>query len=80
MMRWRDDRGSATVAAALVCVAIIGLAIAFVYVGSAVSARHRVQAAADLAALAAAADLSCGAAEMIAGGDGGGAGGLPDRR
>lgn len=52
-------------------VVLVALAVALLHVGSAVAARHRAQAAADLAALAVAAALhrgaesSCGAAESI---------------
>ena len=57
----RADRGSAT----LVAVAMMAVLMAFttggVYVGSAVIARHRAQAAADLTALAAAGSLVGGA-------------------
>jgi secretion/DNA translocation related TadE-like protein len=41
--------------------ALLSVTVGGVYVGSAVVARHRAQAAADLAALAAAAELTAGA-------------------
>ncbi|WP_018180207.1 Rv3654c family TadE-like protein [Jongsikchunia kroppenstedtii] len=67
--RLADDRGSATVAAAFACLAITAFVALIVYLGAAMSARHRAQAAADLAALAAAgaATDQCAAASTIAG-------------
>jgi len=66
--RFADDRGSATIAAAFACLALTALMALIVYVGAAISARHRAQAAADLAALAAAGATSdqCAAASRIA--------------
>jgi secretion/DNA translocation related TadE-like protein len=67
-----DERGSATVMGACVVAALAGLVVVIVYVGAAVSARHQVQSAADLGALAAAQALMvgggdpCGEAEVIA--------------
>ncbi|WP_325027375.1 Rv3654c family TadE-like protein [Gordonia iterans] len=52
--RWSDERGFATVAAALTIAGLAVLLIAMFGVGGAVQARHRAQAAADLGALAAA--------------------------
>lgn len=49
-----DERGAATVAAAVALVALVSLTGGGVCVGAAVVARHRAQAAADLAALTAA--------------------------
>ena len=61
--RWshRDDRGSATVVAAAMVAVLLCVTAAGAYLGSVVVARHRAQAAADLAALAAAARLPSGA-------------------
>ncbi|MGY6657650.1 Rv3654c family TadE-like protein [Amycolatopsis sp. TRM77291] len=57
-----DDRGVATVwTASMVAVLVCAAAIAF-WIGSAVTTRHRVEAAADLAALAAASHASSGPA------------------
>jgi secretion/DNA translocation related TadE-like protein len=65
--RWprsnQDDRGSATLVAVAVMAVLLALTLGGVAVGSAVIARHRAQAAADLAALAAAAHLADGAGE-----------------
>lgn len=55
------DRGSATLVAVAMMAGLIAMTVACVYLGSAVIARHRVQAAADLAALAAAGRLTHGA-------------------
>ena len=55
-----DDRGSATVVAAAMVAVLLCVTGAGAYVGSAVVARHRAQAAADLAALAAAARMPSG--------------------
>lgn len=66
--RMGDDRGFATVAAAFVCLALTVMAAFVVYIGAAMSARHRAQAAADLAALAAAgaeADQCAAAARIV---------------
>lgn len=54
---WRDDSGAASVAAALVLVGLLVVTVAVVQVGAVVVARHRAQAGADLAALAAASAL-----------------------
>lgn len=70
-----DDLGSATVlVVALACVAIV-LASALAGLGAAVAARHRAEAAADLAALAGAQALqsgepACPVAEEIAAANG----------
>jgi secretion/DNA translocation related TadE-like protein len=66
--RLADDRGSATIAAAFACLTITAFAALIVYLGAAMSARHRAQAAADLAALAAAGATTdqCAAASAIA--------------
>ncbi|MFD9826718.1 Rv3654c family TadE-like protein [Tsukamurella tyrosinosolvens] len=66
----RED-GVATVLAAVLVAAIVVVAIMVIDVGAAVSARHRAQAAADLAALAGAASAidaeeACGAADRLA--------------
>jgi secretion/DNA translocation related TadE-like protein len=56
----RRDRGSATLLAVAMLAVILAAVGAVVVVGSAVIARHRAQAAADLAALAAAGRLAAG--------------------
>lgn len=66
----RED-GVATVLAAVMVAAIVVVAIMVVDVGAAVSARHRAQSAADLAALAGAASAidaegACAAADRLA--------------
>ncbi|SDC62404.1 Rv3654c family TadE-like protein [Rhodococcus tukisamuensis] len=67
------ERGAATVVACLAMLALVSVAVLVVSLGSAVSARHRAQSAADLAALATAAALgrgqraACAAADDIAG-------------
>lgn len=50
----RDERGSATVMSCFAMLALIALVLTVGHLGSAVVARHRAQAAADLGALAAA--------------------------
>ncbi|WP_069166559.1 Rv3654c family TadE-like protein [Nocardia altamirensis] len=66
------DEGGATVFACLVLVGLIGVTLLVGQVGVGVVARHRAQAAADLAALAAAGELvagvdaGCAAASMVA--------------
>lgn len=55
-----DDTGAATVLGALLIIVLVVLALGGVHLGAAVVARHRAQAAADLAALAAAAWLADG--------------------
>lgn len=55
-----DDSGVATVHAALAAVLVLGLAVVGIDLGGAVLARHRAEAAADLAALAAATDAALG--------------------
>ncbi|WUI29086.1 flp pilus-assembly TadE/G-like family protein [Mycobacterium sp. NBC_00419] len=57
-----DEAGSATVLGALLIAVLVVIALAGVQLGGAVVARHRAQAAADLAALAAAAALPEGPA------------------
>lgn len=52
-----DDRGSGTVLTAALLVVVAGLASVVTTLGSAVLARHRAEAAADLAALAGATAL-----------------------
>jgi secretion/DNA translocation related TadE-like protein len=67
--RWRslgNDRGSATVVAAAMVAVLLCVTGAGAYVGSAVVARHRAQAAADLAALAAAARMPSGVSAACA--------------
>ncbi|AQA23495.1 flp pilus-assembly TadE/G-like family protein [Rhodococcus sp. MTM3W5.2] len=69
----RGERGAATVLACWAMLALIAVAALVIHLGSAVSARHRAQSAADLAALAAAAALergteaACAEATTIAG-------------
>lgn len=58
-----DDRGVGTVFAAFALLVLLALASAGIEIGGAVTARHRAQAAADLAALAA-------AGQSVLGGDG----------
>ncbi len=55
-----------SVIAAAMCGVLVAVTIGGVYVGAAVVARHRAQAAADLAALAAAASIGDGAAHACA--------------
>lgn len=62
----RGEAGAATVFAALALAGLLGLTVLVGQVGAAVVARHRVQAAADLAALAAAGALVYGAVEACA--------------
>ncbi|MFG1797363.1 Rv3654c family TadE-like protein [Nocardia sp. NPDC049149] len=71
--RWcGSEEGGATVFACLVLVGLIGVTLLVGQVGVGVVARHRAQAAADLAALAAAGelvagvDVGCGAASTVA--------------
>jgi secretion/DNA translocation related TadE-like protein len=72
MSRLRGDRGSATIVALAMMAALLAVTVGGFYIGSAVIARHRAQAAADLSALAAAARLpvgveaACSQAKMIA--------------
>ena len=61
-----SERGSATVTAAFAAAVLMTLGVAGVQIGGAVVARHRAQAAADLAALAAAAALPAGSAAACA--------------
>jgi secretion/DNA translocation related TadE-like protein len=68
----RGERGSATLVAVAAIGALLALTVGGFHIGSAVISRHRAQAAADLAALAAAArvpagiDAACGQASAIA--------------
>lgn len=68
---WRGEDGSATIAACLVSAALIATTTLVVQFSAVVVARHRVQSAADLAALAAAGELwngaesACTAAESL---------------
>lgn len=55
-----DDAGSATALAAFAVAALVTVAVGAIWIGAAVIARHRAQAAADLAALAAAQRLAAG--------------------
>ncbi|MFC7958483.1 Rv3654c family TadE-like protein [Rhodococcoides kroppenstedtii] len=65
------DRGSASVIGAFVVLSLVVVTATVMWVGAAVAARHRVQAAADLAALAGAAALvegdaaGCAAARVV---------------
>jgi secretion/DNA translocation related TadE-like protein len=56
----QDERGSASIIAVAMIGVLIMLTTAFMYLGSAVAARHRAQSAADLAALSAAGRLPLG--------------------
>ena len=72
MNRVDDDRGSATVMAAILVSAILAVSLGGTALGSVIVARHRAQSAADLAALAAAAkapageDAACRQAQAVA--------------
>ncbi|WP_182347318.1 Rv3654c family TadE-like protein [Tomitella gaofuii] len=73
--RAHGDTGSATVFAAFGMLALLTFTVLCVQVGGAMVARHRAQAAADLAALAAATALAdgggaCAAARTVAGRNG----------
>ncbi|TXG89304.1 pilus assembly protein TadE [Rhodococcus rhodnii] len=67
-----NDEGVATVVGAFAIVVLVAATAGVVHVGSAVSARHRAQSVADLAAIAAAVSLdrgeavACGAARTVA--------------
>ncbi|MFI6870678.1 Rv3654c family TadE-like protein [Nocardia sp. NPDC050406] len=69
---WRDSQGGATVAAALAVAALLAVTLLIAQIGVAIAARHHVQSAADLSALAAAGALDrgtaagCAEAERIA--------------
>ncbi len=58
--RWDSDRGGATVLGCVAVTALIAVTLMIAQVGAVVVARHRVQAAADLGALAAAGALVAG--------------------
>ncbi|MCX6483762.1 MAG: flp pilus-assembly TadE/G-like family protein [Mycobacterium sp.] len=68
----REDTGAATVLAAALVAALVAITLGGVWVGSVAVARHRAQAAADLAAIAAAGrlplgpDAACAQARTIA--------------
>ncbi len=70
----RDERGSATVVAAAMVVVLLSVTGGCACLGAAVVARHRAQAAADLAALAAAARLPAGRRGSLRAGRRGGPG------
>jgi secretion/DNA translocation related TadE-like protein len=55
-----DERGAATLTAVAAVAVLIAVTGGMLHVGSAVIARHRAQAAADLAALAAATQIASG--------------------
>jgi secretion/DNA translocation related TadE-like protein len=57
-----DERGSASIVGCAVMAALIAVTAALLHAGSAVTTRHRAQAAADLAALAVASALDRGSA------------------
>ncbi|GAB3000372.1 Rv3654c family TadE-like protein [Saccharothrix stipae] len=61
-----DDRGAASVVAVAVAAVWFALVVVGVHVGEAVVTRHRVSAAADLGALAAAGQLASGVAHACA--------------
>ncbi|MEU6828388.1 Rv3654c family TadE-like protein [Nocardia beijingensis] len=71
-VRMRDEQGLATVFACSALVALIGVTLLIAQVGAVVVARHRAQAAADLAALTAAGALvdgveaACDEADQVA--------------
>lgn len=70
-MSWRSDRGAATIWVLGLGAVVIAAALVMVARGSAVVARHRLERAADLAALAAAEQIGrgeqpCAAATRIA--------------
>ena len=71
--RVSEDTGAATVLAAVLIAALTTIAVAGIWLAAVVIARHRAQAAADLAAVAAAARLptgsaaACSQAEEVAG-------------
>jgi len=58
-----DERGSASLIAASMCAALVAVTVGGAHLGAAVIARHRAQAAADLAALGAAGSLAAGVAD-----------------
>jgi secretion/DNA translocation related TadE-like protein len=55
-----DERGAASITAVAALAVLIAVTAGLAHVGSAVIARHRAQAAADLAALAAATSIAAG--------------------
>lgn len=67
----RSERGSTTVVGAIAVAVVLTVLMGGVQLGAAVITRHRAEAAADLAALAAAANVvgsaeaACGAAERV---------------
>ncbi|MDA3624837.1 Rv3654c family TadE-like protein [Saccharopolyspora oryzae] len=68
------DRGAATALSAILALALLALLVFVVHLGAAVTARHRAEGAADLAALAAAAhaprgpEVACERAAEVADG------------
>lgn len=60
MSFWRRDEGAATLAGCCAVGVVVVITAALLHIGSAVSARHRAQSAADLSALAAAASVDAG--------------------
>lgn len=60
MNLWKRDDGSATLMGCCAVGVVVVITAALLHIGSAVSARHRAQSAADLSALAAAAALESG--------------------
>lgn len=68
---WRDERGLATVFTSVAIIALLAVVIVVAQVAAATIARHRVEIAADLGALAGAlvvldgADAACAAARSI---------------
>jgi len=64
---WRhDERGGATIVAAVAATVLVLITVALLHVGVAAATRHRAQAAADLAALAAAGAARHGTAAACA--------------
>lgn len=62
----REESGSASVLGCCIMAALIAITATVVHVGSAVVVRHRLQAAADMAALAVASSLDRGVTEACA--------------
>ncbi|MEE2061246.1 Rv3654c family TadE-like protein [Rhodococcus artemisiae] len=65
-MDLRDERGSASILGCCIMAALITITATVLHVGAVVVVRHRLQAAADLAALAVASSLDGGSVEACA--------------
>ena len=61
-----DERGSASLVAAAMCGVLVTVTVGAAQIGATVVARHRAQAAADLAALGGAATVPAGIAQACA--------------